>query len=121
MVGGVVSCPAATMTLTLWVVEPLAFVAVRTKVVLLVTLTVLEVPVTAPTPLSTESVVAALTSQLSVTAPPPAGRLGGVAVKLLMVGLAGVGVPEELEQAAKKRIRGRRLRSKKRFMVVFLS
>jgi hypothetical protein len=82
-------------------------VAVSVKVLLLFTLTVLEVPVTSPIPDSMLNFVASLTSQLRVTLPPPAGKLGGVAVKLFMIGLDLLG-GLELGQAVSARIMPRK-------------
>ena len=78
------------MTVTVLVLEPFAFVAVNVNAVLEVTLTTFDVPVTAPTPESTETLVALLTSQIKVTNPAPV-RLEGVALKALMIGF-GVAV-----------------------------
>jgi hypothetical protein len=85
-------------------------------------LTALDVPVTVPTPPSILNVVASLTSQISVRLPPPAGRLGGVAVKLVMVGFVeagGVGV-EGSGQAVSKAIKSGRLKRNRRFLGVVL-
>jgi hypothetical protein len=98
--------------------------AVRTKVLLLVIVTVLDLPVTLPTPPSIKREVASLTSQFKVTLPPPAGKLAGVAVKLVIVGLGvggvGVGV-EALGQAVSKKMKSGSPKSKRRFIQVFLS
>jgi hypothetical protein len=86
------------------VLFPLESVAVSVNVVVAVTFAdVLPVVtgVTEPTLWSMERLVAPVTFQASVTEPPPAGRLVGVAVKLLMVGpLPPPPPPPPLEQPA---------------------
>src|SRR5450631_3766714 len=85
-----VTGPEATQTAAVSVAVPLESVANSVNVVAAVTSTVV-LPVvagdTAPTPLSMLNVLAPVTSQASVTVPPPTGRLAGVAEKLTMVGL----------------------------------
>src|SRR5450755_799081 len=91
---------AATVTVALFVAVPPAFVAVRVKGVVLVTLTATLPlsPPTGPTPLSIASVAALAVVQASVTLPPPGGSDAGVAVKLAIVG-AGEGITVTVRDA----------------------
>lgn len=68
---------------------PLALVAVSVNIVVAVTLRLVEVPVTVPTPLSMERVLLFITVQLSVTWPPPVGRVGGLAENDKISGVGG--------------------------------
>ncbi len=81
---------AATVTVVLEVTDPVALVAVNVKFLLAVTFTTFDVPVTVPTLWSMDNVVAPVAAHERVTSPPPTGRLEGVAVNDVMVGMAGV-------------------------------
>jgi len=87
----------STLAVARLVVTPLLFVAVSVKVVVAMTMTRAVVPLTVPTPLSIEIESASATTQSSMTRPPPAGSVAGVAVNDVTNGAPGADPPVPAE------------------------
>src|SRR5262249_11138242 len=85
--------PAPTVTSALRVVVPAALDALSVNAVVAVTFVRTDVPVTGPTPGSMTMRSAPVTDQVSVTWPPPAGSVSGVAANEPMVGFPPGFVP----------------------------